>query len=202
LTNYVKHNGRLVLTARTGMKDDYNTLHPMRQPGLLAELAGVEVEEYFALDESVPVKGNWFEGYTQQWAELIQMTDNGAVAIARYGPSNGWLDDQLAITVCSQGSGLIYYVGTYLDETAQHAMLARIAQTMRIRGPRINAPEGVEIRPLVNPDRKDIWIVINHQVAGKIIEPPWPVLEHLSGKVFESKFKVAPYGVAILTRAD
>ncbi|MBN1219358.1 MAG: beta-galactosidase [Anaerolineae bacterium] len=202
LTEYVEYGGRLVLTARTGMKDDDNALWPMRQPGLLAELAGVEVEEYFALDEPVPVKGNWFEGYSHQWAELLNLTDKLGAAIAHYGPANGWLDDQLAITVRSHKSGLVYYVGTYLDEAAQYALLERFTQTVKLSRPRITAPQGVEIRTLVNPDKTEIWLAINHQRTGKIVESPWPVLEHLSGKTFEGKFKLAPYGVAVLTRPD
>jgi hypothetical protein len=59
----------------------------------------------------------------------------------------------------------------------------------------------VEIRPMTNAARQDVWLIINHQPADKIIAPPWPVVEHFSGKVLEGKFKMAPYGVAILTRS-
>ncbi|MBN1994773.1 MAG: beta-galactosidase [Anaerolineae bacterium] len=202
LSNYVKKGGRLVLTARTGMKDDNNALLPLRQPGLLAELAGVEVAEYFALDEPLPVKGNWFAGHAHYWAELLLPTASSAIHIARYGPGNGWLDDQPAITVRSQGTGLVYYVGAYLDEAAQYALLAQFVKTAGINGPPLKASEGVEIRALLNSEQKEVWLVINHHRAGKIVEPPWPVLEHLSGKTFEGKFKLVPYGVAILTRID
>ena len=202
LKTYVKRGGRLVLTARSGMKDDYNALLPARQPGPLAELAGVEVEEYYALDEPVPVKGNWFEGHTQQWAERLIATSNIGV-IARYGPANGWLDDQIAINVLGPGSsGMVYYVGAYLDEAAQYALLERILQNSGIKPQPLEAPAGVEICPLVNAAEQTIWLVINHQPFDQIVSLPWPATEHLSGKTLTGKFKLASYGVAVLTQAE
>ncbi len=204
LESYAQRNGRLVLTPRTSVKDDYNALLPMHQPGLLAQVAGVEVEETYALDTPVPVKGNWFEGVSQRWAEQLKVNNEDKTSIiARYGPSNGWLDDQIAITVRAAGmTGLVYYVGAYLDEAAQLAMLQRFALNAGLRPPRIKTQDGVEIRPMTNADKQELWMVINHQQADRIIDPPWPVVEHFSGKTFESKFKVAPYGVAILTKAE
>ena len=74
LTDFCRRGGHLVLTARCGMKDEYNAMLPKRQPGALSSLAGVEVEEYFALAEPVPVKGNWFEGKSLQWAERLKFS--------------------------------------------------------------------------------------------------------------------------------
>ena len=65
LKTFVSRGGLLVLTIRSGMKDSYNALLPMRQPGLLRELAGVEVEDFYALDEPVPVKGPWLNGQSR-----------------------------------------------------------------------------------------------------------------------------------------
>lgn len=132
LTAFVKRGGSLILTARCGMKDQYNALHPMRQPGPLAELAGVEVEEYYALQpkEQVAVKGNLFEGTCRVWAERLKLLNNPSTAvIARYGKSNGWLDDQPAVTVSVVGNGFVYYVGTLLDVASQKAMMEKVMHT-------------------------------------------------------------------------
>jgi beta-galactosidase len=67
LTNFVHKGGHLVLTIRTGMKDEYNALLPFRQPGPLTNLAGVEVEDYYALDQPVSIEGNWLQGQTHLW---------------------------------------------------------------------------------------------------------------------------------------
>ena len=127
LTTFVKKGGKLVLTARCGMKDEYNALLPSRQPGPFMELAGVEVEEYYALNEPVPVKGNLFTGKAVLWAERLKIKAPYTTEVARYGPCNGWLDNQIAVTVRAVGSGLIYYVGTILDEISQLILMDRVA---------------------------------------------------------------------------
>ncbi|MCY2925753.1 MAG: beta-galactosidase, partial [Planctomycetota bacterium] len=97
LTRFVERGGHLVLTLRTGMKDETNALLPLRQPGPLAGLAGVEVAEYYALDEPVPVAGECFTGSATVWAEMLRVRDEaGTRVLARYGASNGWLDGQPA----------------------------------------------------------------------------------------------------------
>ena len=202
LQSYVARGRHLVLTARCGMKDDHNALLPSRQPGPLAEIAGIEVEEYYALQEDVPVEGNWFSGVSRIWAERLRMLDDGLAArIAHYGPSNGWLDDQLAMAVHSHRSGLVYYVGAYLDEDSQQAFINRILQTAGIK-PEIDAPLGVEVRKQVSAEGEKVYIVINHERAEQIVELPWPVHEHLSRQSARDALALAPYSVAIVTRLE
>ena len=80
LRSFVENGGHLVLTLRTGMKDEYNALLPLRQPGALADLAGAEVEEYYALDEPVPVRGEGWLGQSQIWAERLKVIDPARTA--------------------------------------------------------------------------------------------------------------------------
>ncbi len=150
LKGYVSGGGHLVLTVRCGMKDEYNALLPQRQPGGLAEMAGVEVEEFFALDEPVSVLANWFEGKSSLWAErLVLIGKESARVIARYKKSNGWLDGQVAISVNSFGKGLVYTIGTYLDGPAQQELMARLLKTARVTT--IATPPGIEISARVRP---------------------------------------------------
>ena len=74
LKEFVKRGGTLVLTLRTGMKDSYNALLPTRPPGPLAELAGLEVEDFYALQDPIPLKGKWFDGTSKQWAERLKIS--------------------------------------------------------------------------------------------------------------------------------
>jgi beta-galactosidase len=199
LKDYVAGGGHLILTVRCGMKDEYNALLPQRQPGGLAEIAGVEVEEYFALQEPVPVKGNWFEGQSHIWTErLVPVGKDSARIIARYGKSNGWLDDQIAISVNSYGKGLVYYVGAYLDEPAQQAFLTHCLKTARITT--ISTIPGIEINTRVRPDGTDVLIVINHTLTETNLHLPWSAFDHLTGQEVTADFKLAPYGVAVITQ--
>jgi beta-galactosidase len=202
LRDFVKRGGHLVLTVRCGMKDEFNALLPSRQPGPLVDLAGVEVEEYYALLDPVPVVGNWFTGASQFWAERLKVldTDNTHV-VARFSASNGWLDDQLAITVHSYGRGLVYYVGVYLDEDAQQALMDHIVSMAGVRAV-LDTPDGVEARLRVAPDGKRIYILVNHKREEQSVTLPWSAHEHLDGRSVEDELKLAPYGVAILTRLE
>src|SRR5205085_3923376 len=56
---YVRNGGHLVLGPRSGMKDQFNSLLPQRQPGFLVEPLGGRVEQYYALDQDFPVSGTW-----------------------------------------------------------------------------------------------------------------------------------------------
>ncbi len=202
LQEYVNRGGYLVLTARSGMKDNNNALLPQRQPGALAKMVGVEVEEYFALQEPVPVKGNWFEGQSSLWAERLVLTGkNSAHVVARYGKSNGWLDNQVAISVNIVGNGIVYYVGTYLDDAAQQALLARFLKTAQITT--INTAPGIEFRARIGSDgagrRTENYIVINHTSIQHTLHLPWPAFDHLTGQNLSEELILTAYGVAVVT---
>ncbi|TEU21754.1 MAG: beta-galactosidase [Anaerolineales bacterium] len=199
LRDFVERGGHLVLTIRCGMKDEYNALLPSRQPGPLADVAGVEVEEYYALLEPIPVAGEWFAGTSRLWAERLKVRDEASTqVIAHYGVANGWLDDQPAVTVHPHGEGRVYFVGSYLDDASQQSLLDRIVATARIE-PVMETPVGVEARKRVNAEGVEVLIVINHTRAKQFVRLPWPAREHLSGQSVEGKLKLASYGVAVLT---
>ena len=56
LLAYVQQGGHLLLGPRSGMKDEFNSLNPQRQPGPLAEALGARVEQYYALDQPVQIR--------------------------------------------------------------------------------------------------------------------------------------------------
>jgi beta-galactosidase len=181
------------------MKDDYNALLPSRQPGPLADLAGVEVEEYYALLEPVPVSGEWFTGDSHLWAERLKVREEaGTQVIAQYGTSNGWLDGHPAVTLHSHGQGQVYFVGAYLDEGSQQLLLDRIVAAAGVE-PAMKTPAGVEVCKRVNAEGVEVFIVVNHERAEQLVRLPWPAWEHLSGLSVKDELKLGPYGVAILT---
>lgn len=199
LKEFVKNGGCLVLTLRCGMKDDYNSLLPSRQPGSLAELAGLEVEEYYALHDPIPVVGDIFNGSSRLWAERLKLLDgNLTIPIARYGVCNGWLDDQAAVAVHQYGKGIVFYIGAYLDEFSQQALINHILLTAGISS--IKTPSGIEVRTRVRTNGEELFFVLNHTRAEQTFSWPWPGVELLSGQVRTGEVKLAPYGVAILSK--
>ena len=142
LKAFVQNGGHLVLTLRSGMKDEYNALLPTRQPGAMGELCGVEVEEYYALMTPVPVIGEGWKGTASVWAERLKVRDvQGTQVLATYGASNGWLDGQPAITSHYFGKGRVTFVGAYLDEDSQKSLLHQITQEAGVKSV-MKAPPG------------------------------------------------------------
>ena len=198
LQSFVENGGHLVLTLRSGMKDDYNALLPLRQPGTLAEVAGVEVEEYYALFESVPVVGENFQGESHVWAERLKVKDDATKIIARYGKSNGWLDGQAAVTIHSFGKGTLTYVGAWLDDTSLQKLIDEIVKSAGVM-PVLECPAGVEARKRVNIQGDEVIMVINHERGEKQFDLPWSAHEHLTSSDVHA-LKLEAYGVAVLTR--
>jgi beta-galactosidase len=202
LLAFVEQGGHLVLTLRSGVKDDANALLPSRPPGPLADAAGVEVEDYYALAEPVPVLGDRFTGTSSIWAERLNVRDvPGTEIIARFGPSNGWLDGHPAITAHPWGNGKVYFIGAWLDENSQRALLDRIAYDAGIE-PIMQTPGGVEARQRVNGQGQEVLIVVNHERAPRVVTLPWLADDHLTDARGVEEVHLAPYGVGVFTRSQ
>ncbi len=198
LKAYVEGGGHLVLTARCGLKDPYNALLPQRQPGGLREIAGVEVEDYYALLKPVPVTADGFQGESNLWAERLALIgEKNAQVIARYGKCNGWLDGQIAISVNEYGRGRVYYVGAYLDDASQQSLLDQILETARVDT--LVTEAGVEIIARTQPAGDEIVIVINHNSTEASVQLPWTSFEHLGGVHLDANFNLPAYSVVVLT---
>jgi beta-galactosidase len=118
--------------------------------------------------------------------------------VAHYVHHNGWLDDQLAVSVNSYKRGYVYYVGVYLDQSAQNKLLEHICKITRVK-PILDTPRGVEVCQRIGLDGQNVYILINHEVSSKKVNIPWEAREHLSGGTGKGELTLAPYGVAVLT---
>jgi beta-galactosidase len=202
LEQFVNRGGHLVLTPRTGMKDRANALLSVRQPGGLAAIAGVEVEEYYPLDENVPVIGNIIgQGKAYPWAERLRILDEkNTIVAARYGESNGWLEERPAITVHSQGNGLVYMLAASLDDRSQETFIKHVVNMAGLYP--LDTPPGVEICTRARTDGQSVYLIINHKKHEQRITLPWPAYDHLSQSKSGKELLLPGYGVLIVTRDD
>ena len=214
MTAFVEAGGTLVLTIRCGQKDAYNALFPTLQPGPLRELAGVEVEEFYALDEEVPVQteafalgggtsGEMTAGLSRLWAERLRPLNAATEVLATWGESNGWLDGTPAMTrhrVGDQG-GQVIYVGAYFDAAMQSALLDWLIDTAKVTPLARNAPAGVEDARRVRPDDSSIYILINHERKPQhlaLTAPlPNPAVDLLTGETFQDMVALPEFGVRV-----
>ena len=116
LEAYVKAGGHLVIGPRSGLKDEFNSLLPLRQPGYLADPLGARVDQFYALENAIPVNGTLGSGEASMWAEQLKATSADAEVLLKYGPSNDWLDGQPCVVSRHFGKGRITYIGAVLRE--------------------------------------------------------------------------------------
>ncbi len=196
LEAYVRGGGHLVLTQRSAMKDEDNTLFPQRQPGPLLPLLGARVEQWYALEKPVPVEGTWGTGEDTVWAEQLHVTAPDAQVLLRYGTSNGWLDGQPAAVTRVVGKGRITYVGAALSgEVLQHAA-SWMLETSGIQTVLPGLPATVDVA-IRSGTGKRIVLLTNYAAEPATIPLPSPMKDVLTGASV-STVTLPRYGVAVL----
>ena len=195
LLEYVRNGGHLVLGPRSGLKDEFNSLLPQRQPGFLVDALGARVEQYYALDKDFPVSGAWGNGEASIWAEQLKSQAPDAEVLLRYGTSNGWLDHQPAVITRVYGKGRITYVGAELDDklmTAAAEWMTQKSGVTPVFGP---VPDGVDVSRRVGPS-KQVFVLINYSQENRRVHLPRSMKLVLDGKQGDA-VDLPPYGVAV-----
>jgi beta-galactosidase len=172
LIDYVRNGGHLVLTQRSAMKTIDNALQPQRQPGPLASLLGGRVDQFYALDTTIPISGAWGNGPTKVWAELLSTSNPETKVLMRYGKTPlGWLDDQPAAITRKVGSGSITYIGADLEgDTLTNAAKWMIADA-GVHPEFGTLPPGVDL--YIRKDAThEVWILINFGNPGNAETQP------------------------------
>jgi len=196
---YVRAGGHLVLGQRSAMKDDDNGLQPDRQPGPLGELLGGRVEQYYALNNPVPIEGQWGTGESPLWAELLSAKDKDTEILMRYGKSNGWLDGQPAAITRKVGKGRITYIGAWLDPKTMEGAAKWMATTSGVNTPLPNVPPGVEVS-VRQGAHTTVYILVNLSKQAQTIALPGGMQDVLEG-VSKTSVKLEVYGVAVLAQS-
>jgi beta-galactosidase len=200
LLDYVRNGGHLVLGPRSGMKDVDNALQSNRQPGPLEDALGGRVEQFYALDQSVPVMGTWGTGKASVWAEQLSAQASGAKVLMTYGRSNGWLDGQPAVMTRKYGKGDITYVGALLDEALTHSMVETRLAEAGVSPVLPGLPDGVELMPRDGANGLIVWILTNHNQTPVKIDPLRDGIELLTQTKLHSrgqKIELPAHGVAV-----
>jgi beta-galactosidase len=197
LIAYVENGGHLVLGPRSGMKDAFNALQPQRQPGPLVELLGGRVEQFYALDEVVPVAGDLGGGAASIWAEALSARAPDTKVVLRYeGRPNSWLHDQPAVLTRKVGKGEITYVGAWLDDALMRALAGRLLDEAGVKPVLADAPEGVEVCERSGPQGR-VLIVLNHADEARAVTLPEPMHDVLGGTNAQGPVTIPAHGVGV-----
>lgn len=164
LRQFVERGGVLVLTQRSGVKDEANAVFDLPLPGLLDQLCGVQVEEYDSLPPGVqntleftlPELANSHPPSGSVWCDILKPM--GATVIARY--TKDYYAGKPAITLHTIGKGKVVYVGT-LGNSALYETLSE--WLLGLSGVRrlLAAPPGIEVTERWQDGRR-LLFVLNH----------------------------------------
>jgi len=198
LLDYVQSGGHLVLGVRSGVKDSFNALLPSRQPGALAEIFGVHVEEYYGLAEPIPVSGVWGVGTAHIWAEQLQIDAPDVQTLLCYGKSNGWLDGQPAVTTRAVGSGRVTYIGAWLDDGLMRRITTLLLGLSHLTW--TSLPDGIELCQRRRADGRTVSMFINHTTTMQTVALSAVYQDLLAQEHHDGELKLDAYGVAVIAQ--
>jgi beta-galactosidase len=191
LEAYVRGGGHLILGPRSGMKDEYDRLHPVRQPGPLAALLGGQVEQYYALDETIQVEG----GTATIWAEDLMPTAPDTEVRLKYGKANGWLDGHAAVISRKVGKGRISYFGALFDQATTNRLIdAALTEANVTRS--FTVPADVEVMTR-SQGKRCVHVLVNHSRDAQAVTLPAAMTDVLKGGKITA-LSLPALGVAIL----
>lgn len=163
---FVKNGGTLIMTYRCAVKDkDNNLVFQKTLPINYSDLTGINVVEVESLQEKeiVPIKGKGkyskIMGTCGVFRELIKTID--AQVLFKY--EDVFYSSFAAVTMKKHDKGIVYYIGSSLQEDILEKLLKDIIKNCKIKT--IKSPKGIEI---VKRGTKTMYI--NHNQEEKEVE--------------------------------
>ena len=203
LRNFVRQGGTLIATARTGVKDESNAVVDQYLPGLLAEVCGVEVEDYDVQpeDRTVPLElalpgRETLIAQARLWFDILRPTTSQVVATYQ----SEYYSGEPAITLNRFGEGQAIYVGTLGDDALHDTLLDWAVESVGIDQV-FNVPAGVEAATRWHGNHQ-LMFLLNHTDETREISLPHPQLDLLTGTAVKEIVTIPPYGVFLLQEQE
>ncbi len=130
LHGYAAQGGTVIMTARSGVKDDNNNAIMAPLPTVYRDMVGARVEEYDPIGkDSVQVRfadGTAVRG--RQWCDILET--EGAEALAVY--DSKFFRGTPAVTKNAYGGGTVYYIATVGSQALYDKLARSIAESAEI----------------------------------------------------------------------
>ncbi|GMK41132.1 beta-galactosidase [Paenibacillus sp. CCS19] len=202
LKRYAAGGGTLVLSARTGVKNENNICWMQPLPGPLADAAGVVVKEYDPVgnDAQSLVAADGTEYQCSQWCDLLEPSTAEVLAI--YGDNGtGFYGGTPAVTSNRYGEGTVIYVGTVPEEVYWSDLLLGLSYQCDLdRWP--DLPEGIQVTARESEDGRKVWFVLNLSREPKQLQLPMTMLSLIDDQKVMGVVELEPYGVALLQSVE
>jgi len=199
LRSFVQNGGMLIVTARSGVKDEANAIVNQYLPGLLADVCGVEVDEYdiqpaeatVPLELSLPGR----ETQTAQsrlWFDVVRTTTAQAMATFQ----GEYFSGSPAITLNQFGQGRSIYIATLGDDSLHDTLIGWALESTNIKAV-LSTPPGVELTERWQGDQRLLFLM-NHTGEAKEISLDRSFEDLISGTSVKGSIKIPSSGVFVL----
>jgi beta-galactosidase len=193
IENYVKNGGKILISFRSGIKDEYNNMLTKTVPGVFSDMAGVEVHDYDPqFEKSTQVSGVFGKGTANLWCDIV--IPNTAKSLGVY--IDDFYSGQSCFSVNQVDMGEVYYLGCDLDEVAMNKLMKYLGEKsgLPISLYSIDGVETVE----ATDDNNSALFLMNHNSYQTVIGLPHSYRELITGEDVEGTITLEPYDVAIL----
>jgi len=199
LTGFVDGGGALLLTYRSGVKDEHNVITDQTLPGPLAKLAGIAIHDFdpqtdpATQQQEIMMNGRHYPA--KVWADVL--TPNSAETLASY--AKGYYSGSAAVTRNGYGKGSVCYVGTEPDSPEFYdRLLAGVLQGAGLAlGP--PPPDGVEVATREGSGRRVLFL-LNYTAAKQSVDVGQGYRDALSGSPASGSVELPEFGVKVLVK--
>ncbi len=200
LRAYVYAGGTLIFGPRSGYKDRQNRCHLQAFPGVLEELANVEVTDFTMADPHDPTVYMDFVDVGSVEApvfrEVLGLLHGGAKVLARY--DSDYYAGEPAVVETAVGGGRVIYFGTYFSPDSINALLDHL----QLHDPTADwceVPKEVEVSIRIGEER-DCFVFMNYMDKPMPVTFYQPVTERLGGEELDGEEVMEPFGVWVISR--
>lgn len=199
---FVEKGGTLVLGAQSGLHD--RNLHIVQQtpPGVLAELAGVEVEDWTTLEKAQTRSMSFERGPTASAIAFVEtLRPLGAAIVMARWTSDGFLSGKPAATRHHLGKGAVIYLGAYLDAAGTDAFVDSMLEARQFIGSFGAAVDGLgDVECVVRRSASATYLsLLNHAASLQTVRDIDGGAQSLAGpRPQEGSVTLGAHEVAIL----
>jgi beta-galactosidase len=193
---FVQNGGTLILTFRSGVKDEHNVVTDQTLPGPFADLAGVAIHEFDPqINEDQEIVG-WGDARfpARCWSDILDPTT--AKVLATYG--KGYYAGKAALTVNEFGKGRVYYVGTESKSPLFYDRLIGMAARHSAVSLNAKIPAGVEVATRQKAG-KEITFIMNYTGETQTVPLGRIYKNALTGQTEPMDVQVPAYDIKVLT---
>lgn len=200
LKRYVEGGGKLVLGCRSGYKDVTGKCYMQPFPGPLADLCGIEVEDFTLIGPMQQAPDIcWQNGVVHRgdsFVDILRVTSDNVEVLASY--KSDYYEGKPALVRCSYNEGLVYYYGSSFTEDAAGALIKELS-LLSPAEEWAELPEDVELAIRTHEGKQESYaFLLNYAHEERKVTFLNPQHNLLTDSIMQGSIMMQPYDVYVI----